>query len=255
MKEPARKDRSKMVEEEISHLSGYVASDLIDHESKSPDPLLRQYQKYCLQGELQNHLINFKRRLEKGVYALLQGVGNISHKESVSLIHEAFHDLSRLIIVLLHLPHNLDKYSHLLEQRISLQLQCKISDEILELLYRAAKSLYLKGHYQEASDAFGVLTLLNSERDLFWIGFANSEYSCARYETAYVGYSIASYINPFNPALYIFTCKSLEATSNFDNIINACNLTLEMSRLDKDKTLLKKVMNITQKLLRKAKVS
>jgi tetratricopeptide (TPR) repeat protein len=101
-----------------------------------------------------------------------------------------------------------------------------MNEVVLDSLYQAAKYLYENQNYQDAADAFSVLTLLHTKKHAFWMGLANSEYFCDQLESALFAYTMAAHTNPTDPSAYICSSKCYAQNSQFDNAINCLDLAL-----------------------------
>jgi tetratricopeptide (TPR) repeat protein len=236
--------RSAHVEDEISTIAASASGAIVGQEPQPQNILLQHFQKFCLQKELESSLLAFKHKVERGVTVLFEAAQKIA--KSNHHIREVSFALSRFTVYLMKLPERLDAYSKQLEQNISIQAECKIPDHTVALLYDAAKWLYKAERFEDASAAFGVLTLLDAKKDSYWIGFGNAEHSLKRYENAFFAYSIASYMNPFRPALYLFACRSRAALAEFDNIVRAVDLTVALTHDDKKHKPLRKIVAVAK---------
>ena len=52
-----------------------ISQELIEKEGSAGHPLMKQYRVYCLQKELESYLLSFKKKVEKGIYILLNNAG------------------------------------------------------------------------------------------------------------------------------------------------------------------------------------
>jgi hypothetical protein len=250
MIEEQKEGRSRLstLDEELSRIASFGATTLVD-KGKGVQDLFSHFQHFLVEKELQENLSAFKNKLERGINALIKGAEEHSRKDPSFPLKEAISCTCRLIVFLLRIPKHLDEYEKMLECNIPVKEACRIPDTIISSFFEIAVSYHKAGKWEDASDCFGILTFLDSSCEKFWIGFANAEYSCGRFDNAFFGYSVASYVNPFNPALYLFSCRSLEALSNFQNVFNAMNLTFSIDSEDPEWQLLKKVMKVAKERL------
>jgi tetratricopeptide (TPR) repeat protein len=241
------KDRFLTLDEELSTIAANCATALVDEELQKS--LFSHFQHFLVEKELQENLAAFKNKLERGVSALLSRGEAFSRKNPSFPQKELISAICRLIVFLLRIPKQIAAYEKMLECNITPKEACKISDNVILNFFEIAKSYQKEGAFEEASDCFGILTFLDPAQEKFWIGFANAEYSCRRFDNAFLGYSMASYTNPFNPALYLFSCKTLEALSDFENIMNAAVLTCSLDTEYPEAKLLQKVMRVAKERL------
>jgi type III secretion system low calcium response chaperone LcrH/SycD len=73
------------------------------------------------------------------------------------------------------------------------------SIETMERFYEAAHVLFQKQQYEEASDAFIFLTVLNPGVHNYWLGLGMSEQLNEEYDAALMAYNMAIATNSDNP--------------------------------------------------------
>jgi type III secretion system low calcium response chaperone LcrH/SycD len=76
-----------------------------------------------------------------------------------------------------------------------------------EKFYDAARGLFEQKRFQDAADAFLVLTILDSNVYAFWMGLGASEQKCAQYESAMMAYAMATVTDPSNPYPHLYSSQ------------------------------------------------
>jgi TolA-binding protein len=76
-----------------------------------------------------------------------------------------------------------------------------VSLEVLDALYKAAKSFLESGQYQEAEDAFSYLVLIDHSSYCFWLGLGISRSQLQQQEAAQMAFKVASELAPDNQKL------------------------------------------------------
>jgi type III secretion system low calcium response chaperone LcrH/SycD len=104
---------------------------------------------------------------------------------------------------------------HLMAKGEPLQDILGISSISLRSLYKLSRYLYEHQHYEEASGAFYLLSLINPSYHIFWIGLGNCEYFLRRYQEALLAYSFASQTNPSDPSCHLLIARCQMALGNY----------------------------------------
>lgn len=169
-----------------------------------------------------------KSRLEKGAAELIKAVEDLSKLRPYLIADTLVDDMKNFVTFSLSLfqKKEAEEYFQGLQQEKTLQEICHISDATIESLYQAAKYLYDTEHYEEAANAFAVMTVLNGKRYTFWLALGNAEYVCRRYEPALLAYAMATLLNPLELTCHLQSCRCYEALQQTDNAINALELAL-----------------------------
>lgn len=204
-----------------SHLAQVIIGDLPESFAHSKTVELSRHE-----ADIYKQLHSFQKRIEEGAYQLFEAILELSYKDPSVFNSRIAEELSLLIALCSNLPENHEQYVGQLSQGFCLQEIARISDETLQLLYLAAKSLYEHKRHKEARDAFAFLTLLNPGKFAFWLGLGDSEYMMHRYEQALVAYSFASHTNASDPVCHLYSCRCYEKIKDFDNALNALDLAL-----------------------------
>lgn len=245
---------SKQLEECFAMIASNIADTIVEGDQHPSQMLPKKVLKEKAQHEIQEGLITIKRRMENGVSQLLRAVLEFSRSHQDIHLDTIGQDLSKLIVYLASLPDHAREYFAGMNNDISLQELCKMSNDTLDVLYKGAKHLYEQQRYQEAADAFSILTFLNAKHHPFWMGLGNSEYFCHRYQAALVAFAMAAIINPSDPYCHIFSCKCYEETKEIDNAINALDLALLTIGDDKNYAALKDAVTVERrKIIQKNK--
>ena len=101
-----------------------------------------------------------------------------------------------------------------------------VDPSTFEKMYQAAKKLYDEKHFDASADAFGFLTILNSQNFACWMGLANSEFFQKHYEPALFAYAYSYQLNPADPICHLFSSRCYEEINELENAINAIDIAL-----------------------------
>lgn len=223
--------QSKVVDEAIQQgLVDGGAELLADEESHLPHAMNKKALKERYKAELTQGFDLYKKRIETGISQLLGALGELKKQHSdvflKTPLNDIAKDLGKIVAYSLGLQKKQEEFMKNLEKGTSLQEICGMSSNTLNVLYQAAKHLYDHEQYNEASDAFAFLCMLNGTLAPLWMGFANSEYLCGRYEQALYGYAIAFQMDPEDLDCHVASAKCYEEIHQIDNAVNALELAL-----------------------------
>jgi tetratricopeptide (TPR) repeat protein len=101
-----------------------------------------------------------------------------------------------------------------LEENHLLQDCYGISDNDMELWYRAALDLYKQHCYQEAGDLFTLLIMLNPSVESYLLGLGGAEHMAKHYQAAIDVYEQAIQIKPTNGLSYLLVVQCLLLLNN-----------------------------------------
>ena len=206
------------IEETLKKLASVTAEALIHEAPVSPMHSERAY-KEMVASALLADCFTIRQRIEQAAAILTNGLEELAkingeiHPEEISL------EFAKMTAYFSH------QQMHLAEDKTVQELS-GFSEKMSEALYQAAKLIYEKGLYPDASDAFFFLTLLNSKNSIFWLALGNCEYFCKRYEPALIAYAFASFMNPCDPFCHIYASKCYEEIQEVDNATNSLDLAL-----------------------------
>jgi type III secretion system low calcium response chaperone LcrH/SycD len=82
-----------------------------------------------------------------------------------------------------------------------------VSDETIDCFYRCGFRLYEHQQYQEAADAFYVISLLSSRRHNVWMALGLSEKELNHHEEALVAFSMAALTNMEDPLSFLHSAE------------------------------------------------
>jgi tetratricopeptide (TPR) repeat protein len=123
----------------------------------------------------------------------------------------------------------------------------RISKDIVDLLYKAAKNLFDAGNYQDAINAFSFLSWLDSSQYDFWMALGHACFHASSYEQAISAYGVASSIFPQDGLPHIYAASCYEAIEDSDQAQDCLktSLILEGCKEHPDKNL---IHSIEQKI-------
>ena len=96
------------------------------------------------------------------------------------------------------------------------QTLMEMSDEALETQYAVGFDLYNEGRYEEATNAFTSLTILNPYEPRFWFALGAARQQAGDHEEALQAYLFSSAIDEENAQPLLQAARSLEALNNLD---------------------------------------
>lgn len=218
----------KLLEGTFADVAFNLAEVLAEQEMYLPNQLLPKrifLERFQLQ--IAEELKSSQERLKKGPHALLEMLTELQEQIGQhELDHEFVDELLKLLDLAAMIAHERQRFIDELCAGKTLQDMAGISDATVEKLYQAAKQLYEQKRMQEAADAFGFLTMINSEKHAFWLALGNSEYNLKNYEAALFDYAFAYRTNPEDHLCHIFSCRCYEELNDLDNAKNALELAI-----------------------------
>ena len=209
----------------FSDLARNLANILADKEMGHPNQLMSKTSFLeRFQTEIRDELKGTQNRLKNGPISILHALIELQKDESqADQIIEDFGKLTNLASLILEDRQN---FIDELARDKSLQDIAGISNASLEKMYKAAKYLFDQQRFEEAADAFGFLTMLNSQKFAFWLGLGNSEFQLKKYKAALWAYAFVCRVNPADYYSHIFSCRCYEALDELENAMNALELAL-----------------------------
>jgi tetratricopeptide (TPR) repeat protein len=224
--ESAQKELHRDVKEQI-HVASLALAELTVEDEAHKEGLIPQISKEAaLETEMMKELSQFQKKIEDGVLQLLKTMSELAAHEPSFLSDEVARELAGVVAFSKNLKENLETYFEEFAQDTPLQQICGLSDETLQLLYRAAKYIYDGAHYKEAAEAFAFLTLLNPNFPIFWYALGESEYRLHKYESALYALAFAAQNDPEDPYCHLTSSRCYEAIKEYDNAVNALELAL-----------------------------
>ncbi|MCE5294188.1 MAG: tetratricopeptide repeat protein [Chlamydiales bacterium] len=227
-----QKELENKVLEDVSKLKGAfqdvalnLAHVLADVEMQAPNQLLPKtlfLEKF--QQLLLDELAGTHNRIQNGTLAIVQAATQMQVGAEIDPDLSA--GLDKLADLCTLITNDRQAFIEALVQDKSLQQIAGITDAVLEKIYQCAKYHYDQEHFQEASDAFCVLTILQPQNPVFWLGLGNSEYHLKNYDEALHAYAFVSRCNPDDYYSHIYACRCYEAQEDLENAINELQLAL-----------------------------
>ena len=166
------------------------------------------------------------KRLEKGMTLLLDFLISPESMDPAVITEEFTEQLCQLAAIASIFSDHPEQYVALISTGKTLQEIFGLDDDSVEKLYHSAKYIYEQQHYEEASAAFSVLTIICPNNHTFWLALANCEYFLSHYEHALTAYAMAAHANPFDPLCHLFSAHCYEAMKQKDLAINALEIAL-----------------------------
>lgn len=176
------------------------------------------------ENELMQEFATFRAHLKNGASKIIESLQELSVENPDLLADDvttAFEHISGLAEII-----EKDEAAFS-SQDTSLQELAHVSNQTMDKLYQAARSLYQKAYYEDARDAFLFLTNITPQNHAFWLGLANCLYCLKRYEEALQAYACASSANPGDPASYFYTSRCYKELGEIDNAIEALDFAFE----------------------------
>lgn len=235
---------SKRLDGSLKELGAALASAIAEENNHSVVP--QDVQKKRLELELDSIFTTFKRRVENGIHHIINTVVELSKTNKDFVKSELAIDLKKFVDFFYHLKKErktIDEYlKKLLQENKTLQEVCGVSDQTLEMFYKAAKHLHEQHNFEQAADAFGLLTILNGRKAQFWLGLGNAEYLCSRFEPALLALTFAIALEPQNPIPHIQAARCYEKIQQLDFAMNSLDVALVLMKDKKEFSALQKIV-------------
>lgn len=203
-----------------------LADVTIEETALAPALFPIEQQKAQMEANLVKELTQFQKKIEDGALQLLTTLTELAMHEPEFTSYEVASDLARLVAFSSALKQNQLAYFEELAKGKCLQEICTITDATMQKLYKAAVHLYAEKHYKQAADAFAFLSFLNPNVSLFWRGLGNAQYHLHHYEAALYALAYAALQDPHDPYCHLISCRCYEAIKEYDNAVNALDLSL-----------------------------
>lgn len=165
--------------------------------------------------KMEKSLLSIYHKMERGMrqlVALLQELPDIGAITNQPQIVQAVGDMITIASVVMQ---QIKPALQLMAKGEPLQEILGISTLSLQSLYKLSRYLYEHQHYEEASGAFYLLSLINPSYHIFWIGLGNCEYFLQRYQEALLAYSFAAQTNPTDHSCNLLIAKCQMALGNY----------------------------------------
>lgn len=206
-----------------------ITGSLLVKEKKEQFPTLiaPNEQSVCL--ELEEHLSSFQKKCHNGLHLILQQLQcEIDPFCDLMSIENQLTKAFRSILSPIPFTRAILKITSGSSWRESLH----ISKQTVDWLYKAAKTLFDEGKYQEAIDAFSFLSWLDSSQYDFWMALGHSCFRSCNYEQAINAYKAASSTIHQEGLPHIYAASCYEALGDRDQ---SCSCLKEGLTLEKGK--------------------
>lgn len=180
---------------------------------------------------LEKRALSILKKIEKGMRLLIETLPEIISHHAPFEAQKIVQSIGDMITIASVIVQDAKPSLEFMKQGKSMQEALSITEETLTTLYLAAKHLYDQQHYEEASSAFCLLSLLNPGVITFWLGLGNCEFFLKRYQEALLAFSFASQIDDTDALPHILSAKSHMALENYP----AARLSLSLAELSQDK--------------------
>lgn len=105
-----------------------------------------------------------------------------------------------------------------------------IKDSTFEMLYKGAISIFDTGKYEEAEEAFFILSLLDSNKYLFWIGLGHSAFHANHHDVALKAYMAASMADSSSIWPHICAANCFEVKNDLNHALMALEEAQEINK-------------------------
>lgn len=232
----AELDRSIQIFDElldvgIRNVADVCAIAVSDTEANPSKMISKEAQKERLEKQICDELRIFKTRVENGIFQIMKKVTERSIPDNELHSSEFIDDIAKLTQIPTLIEESPESYFEQLNEKTVIEIT-NVSEQTFETLYQAACELYNEEQYEHAADAFGFLTLINSNSYSSWLGLAHSQYFLKRYEEALVAYAWCCEVDPTDPQCHLFSSYCYEEIHELDNAINAIELALLVTEDD-----------------------
>ncbi len=227
--ESSRGQLHNMLENDLEAITQQLtafAMEQQNNERGSQALLPQKAQKERFEQHIREGLQHVEQRMQHGATAVLAALKQyaIMHPEiNMEAIQNDFFEISMFFS---QFSGNKEDFTNRMQQEMTLQEICNMSDETLEALYQAAKSIYEQKRYEDAVDAFVFLTTINETRYPFWFALGNALYFCKNFDAACRAYTMAAELNPTDSTCLIFMSKCYEELCDFNNAVRVLDQAL-----------------------------
>lgn len=185
-------------------------------------------EKYTL--EAQKAFTELNKKIEVGTKLLIQTLSEMAYEDRAIMTQDVIVDMSKIISLAYDMLRDEaraeDVAKSLFVENKGFQDICDMSDKTIETLYKAAKKIYDQKRFEDAVNAFSVLCILQTKSYPLWLGLANSQFFCERYDAAVFAYAYAATSDLFQPDPHLLSCTCYEKLNQLDLAINALDLSL-----------------------------
>lgn len=110
----------------------------------------------------------------------------------------------------------------------TLQQGLGISDHELERYYRAACRLLQKKQYDQASDAFFYLTMMDPHAHSYWLNLGLAEQLRGHYQDAVAAYGMAAISNSSDPIPHVYAAECYLEMDRLDSAVDSLQLAVTL---------------------------
>jgi type III secretion system low calcium response chaperone LcrH/SycD len=208
--------------EKVAETLAYLATQ----QMAEKHPQASKQEQESIKKNFSHTLQPIAKRMESGMIKILDLLTGAGGHDLDLFSDEVSEQLCQIAAVASVLAEHPQEYLMLLANDKTLRDVFGITPETLETFYQASKHLYEQQHYSEAAAAFSVLSVINPDNHIFWLGLGNSEYFSHNYEAALVAYAMTAQANPNDPLCHFFSARCYEAMKQKDLAINALELAI-----------------------------
>ncbi len=165
--------------------------------------------------KMEKSLLSIYHKMERGMRQLVELLQELPHIEAVTQQPNIVQAIGDMITVASVVIQQVKPALHMMAKGEPLQEILGISYLSLQSLYKLSRYLYEHQHYEEASGAFYLLSLINPSYHIFWIGLGNCEYFLRRYQEALLAYTFAAQTNPTDLSCNLLIAKCQMALGNY----------------------------------------
>jgi type III secretion system low calcium response chaperone LcrH/SycD len=161
------------------------------------------------------NLLSIYHKMERGMRKLVELLNELSTVDTITKDPQITIAVGDMITIASVVMQQVKPALHLMAKGEPLQDILGISALSLQSLYKLSRYLYEHQHYEEASGAFYLLSLINPSYHIFWIGLGNCEYFLQRYQEALLAYTFAMQTTPSDSSCHLLIARCQMALGNY----------------------------------------
>lgn len=207
----------KEIMSELPQLAQLVADEEGSHGHPLKNPKARAEK---IEHEIQHDFKVYKQRCKEGMLLCVKAVSDLATHDHHINAKDLKADLLKAFAVFdsVETAKNLGK--QVIEGKTWKEL-LHLKDSSFEMLYKGARSIFDAGNFEQAEEAFFVLSLLDSKNSLFWIGLGHSAFHAHHHDVALKAYMAASMTDPHSIWPHIYAANCFEAKKDFRHALMA----------------------------------
>jgi tetratricopeptide (TPR) repeat protein len=206
-----QKNIMKEAEERIAAGLPSLSQALIDEVHQSDDKLLSPEARVKqMQYEIEKKVESSRKLCVEGLHLCLQEIEEISPQKSDQVRKNLKKTMQQINSV-----EKVEQFGMQLAIGKTWNELLHFDHELLEVLYKAAKSLLDKQRYQDAQSAFTFLTMLDGKQSLFWLGLGHAAFYANNPDLAINSYAMSSMCDPASVLPHLYAADTFEAQKDF----------------------------------------